>query len=306
VLSTVAGLTLPTVTLRSASTPETTAASHPRTRWHGHSAWSRAECRGNPSRCATHHPAEDVGGTRPGTFAERWWSRLRIGRGSQGWTDEQASGATLVYLTAFQALTMWGSLPPSSIVLVTGASGAWVAASPAAAMGHTVIGLSRSPEKCRQLLQCSASATFSGESGLEKTPETAICPTPHASRRQHRRQLLPGDRYVGRPGPVSVVGRLAGPVPNSTLPPSFSGASDWRVAVSAYTNTETREAWGRSWSCWRDLALAPLSTASSRWTNCCRRSSASRRAMGKCSLALDTGLSALIEVGKTARFNCSL
>src|SRR5439155_1920972 len=40
-----------------------------------------------------------------------------------GWTEPQAAGAPLTYLTAYQALTQWGELPPRSIILVTGASG---------------------------------------------------------------------------------------------------------------------------------------------------------------------------------------
>ena len=31
-----------------------------------------------------------------------------------GWTEPEAAGATLVYLTAYQALTMWGPLPPAA------------------------------------------------------------------------------------------------------------------------------------------------------------------------------------------------
>ena len=66
----------------------------------------------------------DVGGTRPGTFAEKVVVPIEdLAEVPKGWTDEQASGAALVYLTAFQALTMWGPLPSSSIILVTGASG---------------------------------------------------------------------------------------------------------------------------------------------------------------------------------------
>ena len=40
----------------------------------------------------------------------------------KGWTDQQASCASLVYMTSYQAYTTWGDLP-TSLVLVTGASG---------------------------------------------------------------------------------------------------------------------------------------------------------------------------------------
>src|SRR5205823_3824512 len=68
------------------------------------------------------------------------------------WNLQEAACATLVYLTAYQALTQWGELP-QSVVLVTGASGGVGVASVqlAHAMGHTVIALSRSESK-RQTL----------------------------------------------------------------------------------------------------------------------------------------------------------
>src|SRR5580658_3250519 len=65
----------------------------------------------------------EIGVNRPGTFAEKVAvpveSLVEI---PAGWSDEQAGGAALVYLTAYQALTQWGDLPPS-VVLITGASG---------------------------------------------------------------------------------------------------------------------------------------------------------------------------------------
>ena len=101
----------------------------------------------------------DVGGTRWGTFAQKVAVPIEnLVEVPAEWNDQQAAGATLVYLTAYQALTMWGPLPPRAVVLITGASGGVGVASIqlAAAMGHTVIGLSRSPEKSRQLEQLGA------------------------------------------------------------------------------------------------------------------------------------------------------
>src|SRR3954447_26263537 len=66
----------------------------------------------------------DVGVNRPGTFAQRVAVPVEsLVRPPPGWSDEEAGGAPLVYLTAYQALTMWGDLPPAGVVLVTGASG---------------------------------------------------------------------------------------------------------------------------------------------------------------------------------------
>ena len=105
----------------------------------------------------------ETGINNPGTFAQRVAvpaeSLVEI---PAGWSEEEAAGASLVYLTAYQALMMWGPLPPSAVVLVTGASGGVGVASVqlAHAMGCTVVGLSRSQEKSRRLRELGASATF--------------------------------------------------------------------------------------------------------------------------------------------------
>ena len=66
----------------------------------------------------------EVGIRRPGTFAQRVAVPAQdLVEIPLDWTELEAAGATLVYLTAYQALTMWGPLPPSAVVLVTGASG---------------------------------------------------------------------------------------------------------------------------------------------------------------------------------------
>ena len=101
----------------------------------------------------------ETGINRPGTFAERVavpeQSLVEI---PKNWSEEEAAGATLVYLTAYQALTMWGQLPANGVVLVTGASGGVGVASVqlAAAMGHTVVGLSRSAEKRGRVMELGA------------------------------------------------------------------------------------------------------------------------------------------------------
>ncbi len=138
-----------------------------------------------------------VGGNQPGTFAERVTVPARdLVELPAGWSEPEAAGATLVYLTAYQALTMWGPLPPSAVVLVTGASGGVGVARVqlAAAMGYKVLGLSRNPEKSRRLEQLGATATFNPED-----PEVApgrqdpACAEPGGpGHRQHRRQTPAG------------------------------------------------------------------------------------------------------------------
>ena len=64
----------------------------------------------------------EMGVSRWGTFAELVAvpaeSLIEI---PSGWTEEQAGSASLVYVTAFQALTQWEDLPAQSVELVTGA-----------------------------------------------------------------------------------------------------------------------------------------------------------------------------------------
>src|SRR6185436_15344540 len=102
----------------------------------------------------------DMGVSRWGTFAELvavpTESLIEI---PEGWTDEQAGSASLVYVTAYQALTQWEDLPGQAVVLVSGASGGVGVASTqlGVAMGHTVIGLSRGSEKHATLKSLGAS-----------------------------------------------------------------------------------------------------------------------------------------------------
>lgn len=193
----------------------------------------------------------EVGISRPGTFAEKVAVPVEsLVPVPPGWTLEQASCATLVYLTAHQALTQWGELPPS-VVLVTGASGGVGVASIelGSAMGHTMIGLSRDPIKRDELKTLGAVAAFD----------------PHDSQwRQHVKDFLKGKRVdlaidniggplfselldtLGQWGKVSVVGRLAGPVPQfNTSSLLFRRLRIGGVAVGTYTNAESRAAWQR-------------------------------------------------------------
>ena len=192
----------------------------------------------------------EVGINRPGTFAQCLALPAQdLVEIPAGWSEPEAAGATLVYLTAYQALTMWGPLPPPAVVLVTGASGGVgvAAVQLAAAMGHKVLGLSRNPEKSRRLEQLGATATFNPEDPKWRLAvKTLLAP---------RRVDLAIDSIggkllpqvidtLGELGRVSVVGRLAGPVPSfnpATL--FFRRLRLGGVAVGAWTNPESRAAW---------------------------------------------------------------
>jgi NADPH2:quinone reductase len=190
------------------------------------------------------------GVSRWGTFAELVTvpaeSLIEI---PNGWTDEQAGCASLVYVTAFQALTQWEDLPQQAVVLISGASGGVGVASGqlGIAMGHTVIGLSRGREKHAQL----------------KALGMALALDPADSQWRNILAEFLGKRKVdlvidsiggtlfsqliatlGDRGRVSVVGRLAGEVPQfNTASLFFRRLRIGGVAVSAYANPESHQAW---------------------------------------------------------------
>ena len=192
----------------------------------------------------------ELGINQPGTFAQRvavpTESLVEL---PAGWTEPEAAGATLVYLTAHQALTMWGPLPPSAVVLVTGASGGVgvAAVQLAAAMGYKVVALSRSPEKSRRLEQLGASVTCNPED-----PKWSLA---LKSALESRRVDLAIDNIGGKLlpqvistlgdlGRVSLVGRLAGPVPSfNTATLFFRRNRLGGVAASAYSSAESHAAW---------------------------------------------------------------
>jgi NADPH2:quinone reductase len=191
----------------------------------------------------------ETGVSRWGTFAQRVAVSVEwLVDAPPGWTQQQAAAAALTYVTAYQALLQWGELPPS-VVLITGASGGVGVASLqlGAALDHTMLALSRGDSKHQQLLSLGAAAVFDPES-----------PT----WRKQVKEFLKGRRVdlaidnIGGPlfsevldtlgewAKVSVVGRLAGPVPQfNTAALFFRRLRIGGVAVGSYTNAESRAAW---------------------------------------------------------------
>jgi NADPH2:quinone reductase len=167
------------------------------------------------------------------------------------WTEPETAGATLVYLTAYQALTMWGPLPAGAVVLVTGASGGVGVASVqlGAAMGYKVLALSRSPEKSRRLMELGAAASFDpADTQWRAAAKEAAGPgRVDLAIDNIGGKLLPEViEIIGESGKVSLVGRLAGPVPNfNTATLFFRRLRMGGVAVGAYTNAEAHDAWGQ-------------------------------------------------------------
>ena len=191
-----------------------------------------------------------LGVNRWGTFAERVAVPIEdLIEIPSGWSEQESAGATLVYLTAYQALTMWGPLPPQSNVLVTGASGGVgvAAVQLAAAMGHTVVALSREPKKSLRLQQLGARFTFNPQDPQwRQAAKTAIAPgrVELAIDNIGGKLLSEVIDTLGELGKVSLVGRLAGPVPNfNTAALFFRRLRLGGVAVGANTNKESRTAW---------------------------------------------------------------
>ena len=192
----------------------------------------------------------DVGVSRPGTFAQRVSvPEAHLVELPAGWSEQESAGATLVYLTAYQALTMWDPLSAPAVVLVTGASGGVgvAAVQLAAALGHTVVALSRSPGKSARLRQLGAAATFNPEDPQWRSQLKALI----APRRVDLAidniggKLLPEViDTLGELGKVSLVGRLAGPVPSfNTAALFFRRIRMGGVAVGASTAAESQANW---------------------------------------------------------------
>lgn len=191
----------------------------------------------------------EVGVNRAGTFAEMVAVPAELLTAiPTGWTHQEAACGTLVYLTAWQALTQWGDLPPS-VVLVTGASGGVGVACVqlGRAMGHTLIGLSRSAEKSQRLRELGAAFTVNPERedwakdirrylGARKVD--VIIDNIGGAGFSDAIDLL------GQNGKASVVGRLAGPVPEfNTAKLFFRRIRIGGVAVDTYSAAEAHAAW---------------------------------------------------------------
>jgi NADPH2:quinone reductase len=192
----------------------------------------------------------EVGINRPGTFAQRTAVPAdNLVEVPKGWSDQEAAGATLVYLTAYQALTMWGPLPQNAVILVTGASGGVgvAAVQLSQALGYFIIALSRSSEKSKRLQQLGANMTLNPEDKeWRQTLKKALAP---------RRVDLAIDNIggnllpevietLGELGKVSLVGRLAGAVPDfNTASLFFRRLRMGGVTAGAYTAAEAQTTW---------------------------------------------------------------
>jgi NADPH2:quinone reductase len=190
----------------------------------------------------------ETGVTRPGTFAQSTVVPADcLAPAPAGWSPEQCGCAPLVYLTALQALTMWGELKEAA-VLVTGASGGVGTACVhlARAMGHTVIAMSRGTLKAERL----------AAEGAHLVVDRNDLQWPKRVREFLRGRKVDlavdnigGELFnqvvesLGSQGRISCVGRLAGPVPSfNTASLFFKRLRIGGVSVGDYRPPEARAA----------------------------------------------------------------
>lgn len=192
----------------------------------------------------------EVGVSKPGTLAERVAVPEDVlVEVPPGWSNAQAAGAPLVYLTAYQAITQWTDLKPGGVVLVTGASGGVGLATVqlAAAMGFVPVGLSRDAAKYDAIRDNGARLALSPDDKDWSKQLYAEC--------GKRPVTLAVDNIGGKlfpevidtlaqDGRVSVVGRLAGTVPEfNTGTLFFRRVRIGGVAVGTYTAPQAQAAW---------------------------------------------------------------
>jgi NADPH:quinone reductase len=185
----------------------------------------------------------DVGVEMWGTLAELTVAHAAsVAPVPAGWSLEEMTAAPLVFLTAWQALTMWGELPPGSVVLVTGASGGVGVATVllGKSMGFKVVALSRSAEKGEKLKELGADMVFDpADKNLRKAVKVDLAVDNVAGPLFNTIVAM-----LGFGGRISVVGRSAGPVPEfNTAMLFFRRNRIGGVAVADYTREEAQLTW---------------------------------------------------------------
>jgi len=192
----------------------------------------------------------EIGVNRPGTLAQRVAVPVEsLTPVPDGWTIEQAGAGTLVYLTAFQAMSIWPDLPEKPLLLISGASGGVgvAALQLATSKGWQVIALSRSKEKQEMLKKLGAwEAVDPGTGGWVESLKQKL---------GNQRVDLAIDNVAGQQfnnlinlmgdnGRISVVGRSGGAVPEfNTASLFFRRIKIGGVAVGVYTPAQSRAAW---------------------------------------------------------------
>ncbi len=191
----------------------------------------------------------EIGVSKRGTFAEYVVvNEDLLIPVPDGWREEEAAAAPLVFLTAYQALTQWDFEQPGNVLITGATGGVGVAATMLAkAMGHRVVALSRSKEKGKELEKIGADLVldprdeklakkvkeFTGRDGIQVAVDN-----------------IGGEFFtqvvatLGYRGAVSCVGRLAGPVPEfNTAMLFFKRLRIGGTAVGDYSTEEAQKYW---------------------------------------------------------------
>ena len=192
-----------------------------------------------------------AGNQFPGTFAEKLVADVdTLGAIPAGWTDEQAARRAAGLRDGVSGDLRSGTMcPPQSVVLITGASGGVGSACVqlAKAMGHTVIG---AVARCGEIEK--APRDRRGHDVRSERPELEEVAKEQLGK---RRVNLAIDNVGGKPfndvldmmamnGRITVVGRLAGPVPEfNTATLFFRRLRIGGIAIHTYEPTKTRHAW---------------------------------------------------------------
>ena len=191
----------------------------------------------------------DAGVTKPGTLAEFVAVPAEaVVPVPAGWSDQEAAAGPLVYLTAYQALTQWGSLEKAN-VLITGVSGGvgLAALQLAKTFGHTVIGTTRGSAKTSRLREHGADflidpgdpdfrrkvKEYTGGKGVDLVVDNIAGALFNV--------VLDTLAFGGR---VSVVGMLGGLVPDfNTAKLLFKRTRIGGVLVADYQGEQARVVW---------------------------------------------------------------
>lgn len=191
----------------------------------------------------------EAGVTQPGTFAEFVCvPEEAVVKVPANWSDEESAAGPLVFLTAHQALQQWGPFEKGT-VLITGISGGVGLASLqlAKTYGHRVIGTTRGNEKSARLKEFGADLLvdpsdpelrakvkeFTAKKGVDLIIDNVAGELFNV--------LMDTLAYGGR---VSVVGMLAGAVPNfNTAKLLFKRARIGGVLVADYKGDQARTYW---------------------------------------------------------------
>jgi NADPH2:quinone reductase len=205
----------------------------------------------------------DAGVEKPGTLAEYVCVPAEVVVPvPPKWSMEQAAAGPLVYLTAYQALTQWGS-PNGWAVLITGASGGVGLASIhlATAMTLKVIGTSREESKRQQLLEHGCAHVVDSDGDLKSDIRKAT----HGRGVDLIIDNIAGPLFnklldvVADRGRISVVGMLGGLVPSfNPAKLLFRRTRIGGVLVSGYSAQEAQDAWREIVSLLGTIGRAPV------------------------------------------------